>query len=111
MHLVPLQKRSRRVVKTLIHEPWLNQQMAVNNLVNEATVLLDVFNDVSMALGPDIKLNNIEMINNRADFPIPISKWQPILSASCRDLEKCLASFKPKSHLKSALFISNFYPQ
>lgn len=85
--------------------------MAVNNLVNEATVLLDVFNDVSLALGPDVKLNNIAMINNRVDFAMPISKWQPILSQSCRDLEKCLTSFKPKSHLKSASFLSNYDPQ
>lgn len=107
MHLTPLHRRSRQLLKTPRRESWPTHQMAVNELLNEAAVLLDLFNDVSLALGPDVRLNNIDAINNRAVLHVPSSKWQPILSESCRDLQQCLGKFKPRSHLKSSLLMAD----
>lgn len=106
MHLIPLHRRSKQLPTTPRHESWPKHQMAVNGLMNEAAILLDVFNGVSLALGPDVKLNNIDAINDRVALHVPRSKWQSILSESCRDLQRCLTNFKPKSHVKSALLIT-----
>lgn len=105
MYLRPLHWRPRILTHTPTYRPAHTQQIAVNALIDEAAALLELFNDVSLALGPYVKLNDIDRIQSY-DINVPASKWQPVLSASCTALEKCLANFTPKSHLHSSVYAS-----
>lgn len=86
---------------------WNDRQLAVTKLINEASALIDIFNEVSCMIGPDMNLKC--SINVAAQSPmglnIPESKWQPILSESCNDLQKTLTNFKPHNHLRSTQLI------
>lgn len=64
------------------------QHRAVSDLLHEATALVDMFDQVSMLLGPDIKLHAIPP---QEEFKLPPPKWEPLLTKSCDLLEEKLA--------------------
>lgn len=82
---------------------WNDRQLAVTKLINEASALIDIFNEVSCVIGPEMNLKcSINMAaQNPMELNIPESKWQPILSESCNDLQKRLINFQPHNHLSS----------
>lgn len=92
MRLSPVLPRRRRPnLKTVT---WSDsQQRAVNELITEASALIDMFDQVSMLLGPDINLNDVKHIN--ADDVIPPFKYDSILTESCNLLEQKLAKLRP----------------
>lgn len=82
---------------------WNDRQLAVTKLINEASALIDIFNEVSCMIGPDMNLKcSINMATQNSTEPsIPESKWQPILCESCNDLQKTITNFKPHKYLSS----------
>ncbi|KAG5670917.1 hypothetical protein PVAND_001146 [Polypedilum vanderplanki] len=77
-----------------IHRPnlkqvtWNDAQVKiVNDLMQEATALLDVFDQVAMMLGPDIKLHNVSDVE---EFKLPESKYNEEMTKSCEKLEASL---------------------
>lgn len=102
MRLSPIAPRARGYKKKMV--TWNDsQQEAVVNLLNEASALIDVFDEMSMILGPEVKLNSpldrpIEAIE------IPTSKWDPILTDSCNLLKEKITNFKPHAHLNQSQF-------
>uniref|UniRef100_A0A1Q3FSL8 Uncharacterized protein n=1 Tax=Culex tarsalis TaxID=7177 RepID=A0A1Q3FSL8_CULTA len=66
------------------------QHRAVSELLQEATALVDMFDQVSMLLGPDIKLHAIPP-PSQDEFQLPPPKWEPLLVKSCDLLEEKLA--------------------
>ncbi|XP_053682834.1 uncharacterized protein LOC128733186 [Sabethes cyaneus] len=68
------------------------QHRAVSDLLHEATALVDIFDQVSMLLGPDIKLHTIPVAED--DFNLPPPKWEPLLTKSCHILEEKLAKVR-----------------
>lgn len=74
------------------------QQQAVTELLSEASALIDVFDQMSMILGPEVSLHPSPQTFAH-NVAIPPSKWDPILTESCNLLEEKLRSFKPRSHL------------
>lgn len=55
--------------------------------MNEANALMDMFDQVAMLLGPDIKLHNVSDVE---EFVLPASKYQNELAKSCSKIEKNL---------------------
>lgn len=82
---------------------WNDRQLAVTKLINEASALIDIFNEVSCMIGPEMDLKcSINMaVQSPTGVNIPESKWQPILSESCSDLQRTLTHFKPNSYMSS----------
>lgn len=106
MTLTPMEKRHKIVVNgnsTKKSVTWNDRQLAVTKLINEASALIDIFNEVSCMIGPDINLNcAIKMTAQRpTELNIPESKLQPILKESCKELQKSLKIFQPNNHLSS----------
>ncbi|XP_058840009.1 uncharacterized protein LOC131695490 [Topomyia yanbarensis] len=84
MRLSPVQPRKPRPDKKTV--TWSDtQHRAVSNLLHEATALVDMFDQVSMLLGPDIKLNAIQP--QEEEFKLPPPKWEPLLIKSCHALQ------------------------
>lgn len=109
MTLSPLQKRSKYKTKNKKNVTWNDHQLAVNTLINEASALIDIFNEVSLMIGPEIQLNNTSLIHEK-NVDIPKSQWQPILFESCKHLEESLANFQPRKHLSSSYILArNMY--
>lgn len=97
MTLSPLQRRpkSNKKKKSVT---WNDRQLAVTKLLTEASALIDIFNEVSIMLGPEMSLNQIP---TGESVYIPKSKWDPILTESCNDLENALTNYRPRNHLNS----------
>lgn len=72
---------------------WNDSKLAVTKLLNDTTALIDIFDEISMVLGPESNLNypRIPILDN---IEIPPSKFAPILNESCASLEKCLSMCK-----------------
>ncbi|EDS31627.1 conserved hypothetical protein [Culex quinquefasciatus] len=90
MRLSPIPPRKPRAPnkKTVT---WSDtQHRAVSDLLHEATALVDMFDQVSMLLGPDIKLHAIPP-PTQDEFQLPPPKWEPLLVKSCDLLEEKLA--------------------
>lgn len=75
------------------------QHQAVSELLTEASALIDVFDQMSMILGPEVPLHSIPRESSDM-LAIPPSKWDPILSESCDLLNEKLQNFKPRHHFK-----------
>lgn len=104
MTLTPLQKRPKTATKKKT-VTWNERQLSVTKLINEASALIDIFNEVSTMIGPEMNLKPMP-INDSNAINIPKSKWDPILSASRKDLEKTLTQYEPKQHLSSAQLLA-----
>lgn len=105
MTLAPLENRPKPITKKT-SVTWNERQLAVTTLINEASALIDIFNEVSMMLGPEMNLN--KFTTNEADQThIPKSKWEPILKLSCDDLKNSLKSYRPRKHLSSAQLLAS----
>lgn len=90
MRLSPIPLRRPRPNKKTV--TWSDtQQRAVSDLLHEATALVDMFDHVSMLLGPDIKLHSIPP---QEEFKLPPPKWEPLLTKSCDLLEQKLAQVR-----------------
>lgn len=86
---------------------WNERQLTVTNLINEASALIDIFNEVSIMLGPEVNLKRSKEDEiDPSAVNIPNSKWKPILSESCADLCNALTKFKPHKHLSSVELLS-----
>lgn len=93
MRLYPLHQRQPNYRSKRPQVYWSdNQRRAVSRLIDEASSLLNMFDDVSLLLGPETKLNNPIKMN---EDPLPPSKWDPILTKSCEILKEELNKFKP----------------
>lgn len=85
---------------------WSDSQVKiVNDLMNEANALMDMFDQVAMLLGPDIKLHKISgwsfdklffrsqiylFFSDIEEFSLPPSKYSEEMSKSCEKLEESL---------------------
>ncbi|XP_053680415.1 uncharacterized protein LOC128731330 [Anopheles nili] len=68
---------------------WSDRQhRAVSKLLTEASALVDMFDHVSLLLGPDITLHKLPP---QQEFHLPPAKWEPLLTKSCDLLEEKLA--------------------
>ncbi|XP_035900608.1 uncharacterized protein LOC118506919 [Anopheles stephensi] len=84
---------------------WSDRQhRAVSKLINEATALVDMFDHVSLLLGPDITLHKLPP---QQEFRLPPAKWEPLLTKSCDLLEEKLAQVR---HLSMSDFESQAIP-
>lgn len=89
-------ERKRKSTKTK-SVTWNESQLAVTQLLNDTSALIDIFDELSMVLGPECTLNHprnpvLETID------VPPSKLAPIVKESCASLERCLSLCKPKSN-------------
>lgn len=90
MRLSPIPPRRPHPNKKTV--TWSDtQHRAVSDLLHEATALVDMFDHVSMLLGPDIKLHPIPP---QEEFKLPPPKWEPLLTKSCDLLEEKLAQVR-----------------
>lgn len=90
MRLSPIPPRQPSIKKKTVS--WSDsQQRAIVDLITEASALIDVFDQVSLLLGPHIKLRAPTKIENTVIGP---SKWGPILERQCQELEEELNNFK-----------------
>uniref|UniRef100_A0A182R3M7 Uncharacterized protein n=1 Tax=Anopheles funestus TaxID=62324 RepID=A0A182R3M7_ANOFN len=84
---------------------WSDRQhRAVSKLINEASALVDMFDHVSLLLGPDITLHKLPP---QQEFHLPPAKWEPLLTKSCDLLEEKLAQVR---HLSLSDFESQAFP-
>lgn len=84
--LSPIPMRERRPNKKEV--TWSDSQVrVVSDLINEANALMDMFDQVAMLLGPDIKLHNVSDVE---DFVLPPSKHNEELTKTCEKIEKNL---------------------
>ncbi|XP_050069921.1 uncharacterized protein LOC126558030 [Anopheles maculipalpis] len=91
MRLSPIPPRRPRAPnqKTVT---WSDRQhRAVSKLINEASALVDMFDHVSLLLGPDISLHKLPP---QQEFRLPPAKWEPLLTKSCDLLEEKLAQVR-----------------
>lgn len=105
MTLSPLQNRPPKSGTKKKSVTWNDRQLAVTKLINEASALIDIFNEVSIMLGPEMSINK-SAIRDDDKINIPKSKWQPILSESCNDLENSLTNYNPRHHLSSTQLLA-----
>ncbi|XP_053658204.1 uncharacterized protein LOC128707277 [Anopheles marshallii] len=84
---------------------WSDRQhRAVSKLINEASALVDMFDHVSLLLGPDITLHKLPP---QQEFHLPPAKWEPLLTKSCDLLEEKLAQVR---HLSLSDFENQALP-
>lgn len=105
MTLTPVEKRPSNSMKKK-SVTWNERQLAVTKLINEASALIDIFNEVSIMIGPEMNLKLPKDEINPSSLSIPKSKWEPILSESCSDLQETLTNFKPRHHLSSTQLLT-----
>lgn len=105
MTLTPVENRPKTSTKKK-SVTWNERQLAVTRLIHEASALIDIFNEVSVMIGPEIDLKSTKDDLNPSSITIPMSKWQPILTESCNDLQTTLTNFKPRHHLSSAQLLA-----
>lgn len=92
MRLSPLPPKRKTLKKKTVS--WSDtQERAVTELISEASAMMDAFDEVSMLLGPNLQLN--DMIDVTEMSALPESKWDPILTQSCKTLADELKKFKP----------------
>lgn len=97
--LSPIPPRERR--PNLKQVTWSDSQIrVVSELMNEANALMDMFDQVAMLLGPDIKLHNV---SDAEEFVMPKSKYQHELSKSCSKIEKNLQKLEGVNFQKVSL--------
>lgn len=100
MHLSPVQLRPPPIISSQQRRnvSWNDQQQhAVSALLSEASALIDVFDQMSVILGPEVPLA-VPLKSPADQLTIPPSKWEPILAESCLQLDEKLRNFKPRSH-------------
>jgi hypothetical protein len=84
--LSPIPTRERRPNKKEVS--WSGEQVkVVSDLISEANALMDIFDQVAMLLGPDIKLHKVSDVE---EFVLPPSKYNEELNKSCEKIEKNL---------------------
>lgn len=105
MTLSPLGNRPPKSSTKKKSVTWNDRQLAVTKLINEASALIDIFNEVSMMLGPEMGVNKTTPRENDK-ITIPKSKWEPILSEACNDLENSLTNYRPQHHLSSTQLLA-----
>ncbi|XP_055322630.1 uncharacterized protein LOC129578312 [Sitodiplosis mosellana] len=105
MTLSPLQNRPPKSGTKKKTVTWNDRQLAVTKLINEASALINIFNEVSIMLGPEMSINK-SAARKEDKVNIPKSKWEPILSESCNDLENSLTNCRPRQHLTSAQLLA-----
>ena len=75
---------------------WSDSQLkVVSDLIEEANLLMEMFDQVAMLLGPDIKLHNVSEVE---DFVMPPSKYNTELSHSCDKIEESLRKLQGVQH-------------
>ncbi|XP_055645631.1 uncharacterized protein LOC129782511 [Toxorhynchites rutilus septentrionalis] len=101
MRLSPITPRRARPNKKTV--TWSDtHRQAFSELLQDANALVDMFDQVSMLLGPDVKLHAIPL---QEEFKLPPPKWEPILTKSCDLLEEKLAQIRHlNDDLDSELF-------
>lgn len=105
MTLSPMENRRKTLNKKVATKKsvtWNDRQLAVTKLINEASALIDIFNEVSCMIGPNMNCAMNSQPQNPTELIIPESKWQPILNESCDDLQKTLTHFKLNNYLTSS---------
>ncbi|CRL07426.1 CLUMA_CG020396, isoform A [Clunio marinus] len=76
---------------------WNDSQVRiVSDLIQEAKALMDMFDQVAMLLGPDIKLHYVSEVE---DFELPPSKYSGEMMKTCEKLE---ASLKHLQNIKES---------
>lgn len=84
--LSPIPVRERRPNKKEV--TWSDTQVkVVSELINEANALMDMFDQVAMLLGPDVKLHNVSDVE---DFVMPPSTYKDQLNQTCGRIEQNL---------------------
>ena len=84
-------KSNLKIPKSLV---WTEaQQSAINILINEANALLDVFEEMSMVLGPDLLLNDVPE-RDHTEIKFLSKYWSPILDSSRLLIEKKISLLK-----------------
>lgn len=72
---------------------WSDKQhKIVTDLVSEANALMNIFDQVTMLLGPDIRLNPAPKLD---ETPIPIFQMDSLLKNSCDVLEEKIKNLNP----------------
>lgn len=105
MTLSPLENRPPKVSTKKKSVTWNDRQLAVTRLINEASALIDIFNEVSIMLGPEMSINkSMQRVDDK--MCIPKSEWEPILSEACNDLENSLTNYRPRQHLSSTQLLA-----
>lgn len=80
---------------------WSDSQIkVVSGLIEEANLLMEMFDQVAMLLGPDIKLHNVSEVE---DFVMPPSKYNKELSHSCDKIEESLRKLQGVQYTEKIL--------
>lgn len=75
------------------HVTWSDtQQRVITELVTEASALMEMFDQVSLLLGPNIRLNETPVLD---DSHMPPFKLDVLLKNSCDLLEEKINQIKP----------------
>lgn len=91
MRLSPIILRNRRSNPKRV--TWSDtEKKIVSDLVSESNALLNIFDQVTLLLGPDIKLKPVPKLD---DTPIPPFQMDPKLKSSCDVLEEKIKKLKP----------------
>lgn len=91
MKLSPIPMRRNQNL-SLKRVNWCDlQHKAVNDLILEASKLIDVFDDVAILLGPNLNLRSTIKLEDST--VTPLSKWAPILTQTCDLLDEQLKQF------------------
>jgi len=92
MKLSPITSRRPSMKKKNV--TWSDKEhLVIKEFLHEANELLNIFDKVTMLLGPDININN--NLPNINDIEIPEFKWDPILTNSCNLLDEKLQKIQP----------------
>lgn len=93
MRLSPIPPRMKSYKKKTV--TWSDsQQKSVTKLLSEASALINIFDQLSIILGPELKLKfNDSLENDSEEIKIPPSKWDPILTESCKLLQEKIKDF------------------
>lgn len=92
MTLSPIPIRRPRLNKKSVTWSDPHHISAVSELITEASALVNIFDQVALILGPDIKLNKLPP---KEDYSLPSLKWDPLLTRSCDILEDKLNELRP----------------
>lgn len=92
MTLSPIPIRRQRLNTKSVTWSDPHHLSAVSELISEASALVNIFDRVSLILGPDVKLNKLPP---KEDFSLPTLKWDPLLKRSCDLLEEKINELRP----------------
>lgn len=76
---------------------WNDKHLAVTRLLTETSALVDIFDEMATRLGPNVELK-YPIVPHIEPIVIPESKWNAILTDSCKSLEEKMANFRPREH-------------